>query len=255
MVTALACAIKDEPDSGLWTDQLHMSGKEIGMDLGGLTRGHVELRSHQFGSDQTGVGMRLRGGRTWLFGGATSNCGDMYQVRDGAVLVIRDIWYEGAPATWLVLTDRGRMTVDCGKTAPGRPNFTYNPKAIGIDLRDFTGSLTLIGFACETTMRRTGSAEVAMLGTLFDEAYQMPFTATDKGVISLGNYCRDHSAQRGLTGNVTLPTIGAERQADLLRLLADTRAAKPAPPGPGMVRLIRVTTGWNIARGVTVNVP
>lgn len=255
VVTALACAIKDEPDSGLWTDQLHMSGKEIGMDLGGLARGHVELRSHQFGSDKTGVGMRLRGGRTWLFGGATSNCGDMYQVRDGAVLVIRDIWYEGAPATWLVLTDKGRMTVDCGKTAPGRPNFTYNPKAIGIDLRDFTGSLTLIGFACETTMQRTGTAEVAMLGTLFDEGYQMPFTATDKGVISLGNYCRDHSAQRGLTGNVPLPTIGAERQADLLRLLADTRAAKPAPPGPGMVRLLRVTTGWNITRGMTVNVP
>jgi hypothetical protein len=54
---------------------------------------------------------------------------------------------------------------------------------------------------------------------------------------------------------VPLPTIGAERQDDLLRLLADTRAAKPAPPGPGMVRLIRVTTGWNIARGITLNVP
>ena len=252
-VTGLACTTKDEPDSGLWTDQIHIAGKAIGMDLAGLTRGRVELRNHQFGSEQ--VGMRLRGGRTWLFGGATSNCGDMYRILDGAVLVIRDIWYEGAPATWLVLTDKGRMTVDCGKTAPGRPNFTYNPKAIGIDLRDFTGSLALIGFACETTMRRTGTAEVALLGTLFDEAYQMPFTDEDKRVISLGNYCRDHSAQRGLTGNVPLPTIGAERQDDLLRLLADTRAAKPAPPGPGMVRLIRVTTGWNIARGITLNVP
>ena len=255
VVTALACAIKDEPDSGLWTDQIQIAGKEIGMDLAGLTRGRVELRNHQFGSEQ--VGMRLRGGRTLLFGGATSNCGDMYQVRDGAVLVIRDIWYEGAPATWLVLTDKGRMTVDCGKTAPGRegPNCPYNPKAIGIDLRDFTGSLTLIGFACETTMRRTGTAEVALLGTLFDGAYQMPFTAADKQVISLGNYCRDHGAQRGLTGNVPLPTIGAERQADLLRLLADSRAAQPAPPGPGMVRLIRVTTGGKINRGITLNVP
>ena len=249
-INGIACAISDHPDAGIWGDQAQCTGREIGLDLGA---GNNEFRSNESGGEK--VGTRIRGGRTWSFGGATSNCPDEYEVLNGSTLVIRDTWYEGKPLTFLMLTGQGHMTLDGGQVAPGRsgPNGVLDPEAVGINMRNYAGSLSLIGVTCQADMRRTGDGKLLLLATSVMERSEWPFTDSDKGVVDLGCTYTGKTAS-GADGALPLPVLGADNKDDLVQLLSYTREAKPAPPRAKMVRLIRVTT-QNSTNGLVADKP
>lgn len=89
-------------------------------------------------------------GKFCLFGGASSNNNNSYDVRNGADMVINDIWYEtGRSEKFNLLSDssKGNLTI-CGfKVAttvnPLNISFPESSKA-GIDINGFHGNLSLL---------------------------------------------------------------------------------------------------------------
>ena len=250
-ITGVACTTSGSADSGLWTDQALMGGSEVCEDFADTGKGYNELRSNQMGGDKP-IGIRLRGGRTWMLGGAAGSY-DAYNISNGATMVVHDTWYEGGKLTFLMLTDRGNMTIDGAMIAPGRPgpNMAHDPESVGVNMRDFKGSLSLIDVMCQTIIRRTGDAQFLFLGSTVENLTEWPFTDDNKGVVCLGS-TYSGKLPDGTDGTLPLPALGANNKDDLVKLLAATREAKPAPPRAEMVRLIRITT--NIVNcGVSVS--
>jgi hypothetical protein len=127
----LLIQVKDEPGVAVHGDQVNDIGFGPGLVVQGLDEARVVLENHGhngvtvFGGPKSRLGKR--GGATVeiLQGASSRNKGlrpetPIYDVRQGARLMVRDIWYEGDPKEYVKLSDSGDF-VQCGhKIAPNK---------------------------------------------------------------------------------------------------------------------------------------
>ena len=100
--------------------------------------------------------------RTVLFGGASSGNNYAYEVANGGRLMAQDIWYEGAPPTFLKMTGFGTFTLSGAMIAPGRPGpnaAPTDPNYAGVALENFRGRATFLSTVFGTRVVVAGNGE------------------------------------------------------------------------------------------------
>src|SRR5207248_5532636 len=128
------------------------NGKRVGLLVEGTGGARVDLQDVNHSG--CAIGVQVRGSeaegpgaptRVAIWSGASSNNELCYDVRDGGALLVRDIWYEGAPPGFMRCTGSGTFTLHGGEIAAGDPN---HGGAAGsrptIDVDAFRGRLTFL---------------------------------------------------------------------------------------------------------------
>jgi hypothetical protein len=215
-------------------------GKQVGLQVDGIRRARVDLQDVNHSG--CAIGVQVRGGagdkadwptRVAIWSGASSSNELSYDVRRGGALLARDIWYEGAPASFMRCTDSGTFTLHGGEIAAGDPNHGgtgAGPPTIAVD--GFRGRLTFLAtiFAnpTEQVVVHHGSAATKLLligqGNRDDLLVNRTPAARTALIQSL----------KYTPGGGALPVAddGPADAAFLREMLAQTRSTHPHPTGP-----------------------
>jgi hypothetical protein len=278
----LLIQVKDEPGVAVHGDQIQSYGFGPGLVVQGLDEARVLLENHGhngvtvFGGTKSKRGNR--GGATVeiLQGASSRNKGlrpetPIYDVRQGARLMVRDIWYEGDPKEYVKLSDSGDF-VQCGhKIAPNKDAGHTGVESIklagksgqvlmaqsalcGADLvigkMEPGFQVTLFGLTpnpgtrisiadpsserSETT-NRISETNNTKSTTLSNAASSMPPKSAEPGLMQL--MCRQNNVK--LTGSEALPDVNADGDiSSRFQILREWKL--PDPDLPAKVRLHRV---------------
>lgn len=244
----------DQAGGRVFMEQAQTMGNEYGLVVSGLDRTQVELRDHGHNSMQVlggpGAAGQRPSGMTALFCGASSRDRnsqdegiDLYNVGQGARLLVRDIWYEGQIWHFMHFTDRGEFTYHSGNIAPYAPP-TGQDAIIAFD--NFKGSVTLSQIEpMNGPLRVTGGRglDLLMLGLITRDAPLQLDQATGDHISFLSS--RDF--RKNGTGTDQLPETGSAQPDFLRQMLTPLRTVLPQPltpikPGLTDLRLYRVMT-------------
>ena len=138
----------DQLGARIGGDGLDIRDCQLGLLVDGVEQTDVSFRNvHHSGNK---VSFRVVGGpaaaagkpttaRTVLFGGASSGNDYAYDVANGGRLIAQDIWYEGAPPTFLKMSGFGTFTLSGAMIASGRPRTKRGPHGSGLCRRGVSG--------------------------------------------------------------------------------------------------------------------
>jgi pectate lyase-like protein len=228
-------------------------GSESNLFVNQLRNVAVELTDFGHAS-ATGVSVKLLGGRTTIFSGASSANGSSYEVSDGATAVVRDIWYESAaPHAFLNVHDRARFTMQGSRIATvpdtGAPAFK---------IENLDGRVSLVSNHIDDRLVISGSgarAALLALGTLreYRESTYVENTTAPAAPVLMVNGRQRTKTQGPLSpGTLAIRDSGPLDKAFILEMLLDARASVlppplvASPPGVSDVRLFRVWAGGGL---------
>ena len=142
----------DQPGSRVYMQQVELTqSRAANLLVRGLDYTNVDLRNIGHVSSQTGVSIKVvggksaaagspRGGKTNLFSGASAANTLSYELSNNGRLLVRDMWYESAsPTSYLRLLGGGTFTLHGTRVA--LPAFQNPPAA---ELANFHGSATFL---------------------------------------------------------------------------------------------------------------
>ncbi len=236
----------DQPGARVLIDevQMHHAGR-TNLLVDGLREARVELIDSDHSDARQGPSLRLKGGRTTVFAGSSSNNLVSYEISDGADAVVRDSWYEGnLPGTYARIRGRADVTFENVRVAapPGRGQ-------LALDVADLDGRVALVGVHVDDRLALSGDttrAELLALG-LLREHQTTPLLSAPPGIRARVWNSRQRARTQGLLspGSEEIADTGGLDEPFLLRLLARTRAVglpdrSAPPPGVTDFRLIRV---------------
>src|SRR5262249_31722536 len=127
----------DQSASRIFLEQASVTqAGKAGLLVEGLERANVELRALYHSENEIGVQLQgmgqafasaRRGGRVAIFGGGSANNQLSYDLRNGADLLVRDMWYEAGATNYpqfMICTNSGRFTLHGANVAPAssQPN-------------------------------------------------------------------------------------------------------------------------------------
>lgn len=233
----------DQPGARIFGDDLWVHGcREYGLLVDGLEQADVSLRTF-YHSDNTGVSVKVAGGphaavgertpaRTVIFGGASSNSAFNYDVSNGGRLMAQDIWYEGAPPTFMKLSGTGSFTLSGAQIAPGRPGpnaLQTDPTYAGITLDDFRGKATFLTtiFGTRVMVRGDGDgANLLLMGIQANDAEYL-VSPPAKARVAVINSRRYASGPEGAPPTRSLPDVGTPDPQWVLQMLEQVRTDTP----------------------------
>jgi hypothetical protein len=202
-----------------------------------------------------GASVRVSGGDLRIYSAASSNNALSYDVSGRGRLLVRDAWYEGAPATgFLAVRNQAEVTLDGGRVSTPR-----DAAVAAVSVANLDGRLTLLGthFDDRVVVRGDGSkAEIAALA-LFREFSPSPFFTNDTTpparATLLNLRQRPERAGTLSAGSTRLDDVGRPEAEAWRRMLELTRSAKgPAllDAVPGSASDLRLFRVW-ISDGLT----
>jgi len=208
------------------------------------------------------VGTGRKGaGRVAIFGGVTTCSDVVYDLANGAKLVVWDSWYEGGQDRFLHLKDSGRLTLSGHTSAAGRPGANTaqtNPDFAGIELDNFRGELAILSMVFGTKMVVHGDGaqtEVLVAGSQAQETGDWVNRAPNAKALLLANRC----SAPDVPGTLPEPNQGEPDPDFVRKLLTPLRttlpkAEDPIEPGKTDLRIHRVSVrygniGWHIRAG------
>ena len=241
--TGLMVTHCDQPGARVYGDQLGVHGSRTGLFVNGLANTDVSLDSFYHsgnhdvsvrvvGSPQAAAGKRSPA-RTVIFGGASSNSPFNYEVDRGGRLMAQDIWYEGAPVTFMRLTGTGTFTLSGAQIAPGRPGpnaAPTDPGFAGVVLDHFQGRATFLSACFQTRALVLGddaATQLLLLGLELPAAPEFLVPAPPKPHVALLSSRRYASQTEGEPPTRSVPDQGAADPAWLLQMLEQVRTDTP----------------------------
>ncbi len=135
----------DQPRSRLIADQLNLSGNRIGLFVNRLRHIALSLLNINVGSSDVGVkvvgiGQPNQTAPVVIFSGASSNLSPAYELSNGGVLVVRDIWYEGSePPPFAAVSGDSTFALHSVRVFVGSQQ--HGPV---VELRDFRGRAAFV---------------------------------------------------------------------------------------------------------------
>ena len=154
----------DQPASRVYMQQVQLEqSRDASLLVDGLDYTNVDLRNIGHASSQTGVSIKVvggklaaagasRGGKTNLFSGASSTNTLSYELSNNGRLLVRDIWYEtNSPTGYLRLSGGGTFTLHGSRVA-----FPVLRNLPGADLSNFRGSATFLTSAFDDRIVASG---------------------------------------------------------------------------------------------------
>jgi pectate lyase-like protein len=206
-------------------------GSESNLFVNRLRNAALELTD--FGhAGATGVSVKLLGGKTTIFSGASSGNGLSYEITDGATAVVRDIWYEnGAPSALVSVHDRARLTMQ-----DARVSTVPDSVAPAFKIENLDGRVALLSNHMDDRIEIAGNgtrAAILGLGTLreYRESTYLANTTAPAATVLMVNG-RQRTKTQGLISPGTLPIrdSGPIDKTFVLDMLADARAnVLPSP--------------------------
>lgn len=233
----------DQPGARIYGDQLSVHRSQTGLWVDGLEQADVSLETFYHSGNRNSVlvagGLKARDGkptraRTVIFGGASSNTPFNYDVVSGGRLMAQDIWYEGAPVTFMKLTGPGTFTLNGAQIAPGRagPNVApTDPAFAGVALENFRGQATFLNTGFQTRAAVVGddaSGNLLMMGILTDTAEQLLVTSPRRPRIVVTKSRRFADLNKeGEPPTRPIPDQGNADPEWILQMLAQVRTDTP----------------------------
>jgi hypothetical protein len=250
----------DQAGSRVFGEQLLLSGGSNNLYVNGLDYCNVQLHNfyHQdwgststfsvkvVGGTQAALGNWL-GGNVNIFSGASATLYGVYDVSNGAHVMVRDIWYEkSSPEAFrrfLKATGNGTFTYNGGRIS--LPN---DETIHAIDIVDMTGKVTMLDFLGDASLVVNGNCsggKVLTIGACGSNLAPNPFlfdtSSPAATVLHLNPFIN----------GTQLSEIGSYDETFIRELLAQVRANQPAliddlPAGVTDVRMYRVNTQSSI---------
>ncbi|WP_046242432.1 glycosyl hydrolase family 28-related protein [Hymenobacter terrenus] len=238
--TGLLIENADQTGGRVFLEQAEVSGEQYGLHANGLQAARVEL--HNFGHADSGRGVRVDGpagggptGRCLLFGGASSNNTYSYDVAAGGYLLAEDVWYEGAPPTFVNLTGAGTFTLNGFRAALGRPGPNLpptNPAAVGINVE--AGFRGTAAFWCgeidgSLVVQSGATAAARLLAGCLQIAQQNFFTNNARAAPAALLQSKWYNPASGVQA---APNVGTVTDVELRQALTQLRAERALPSVP-----------------------
>jgi hypothetical protein len=260
----------DQRGARIGGDGLDIRACQLGLLVDGVEQTDVSFRNiHHSGNK---VSFRVVGGpaaaagkptaaRTVLFGGASSGNDYAYDVANGGRLMAQDIWYEGAPPTFLKMTGFGTFTLSGAMIASGRPGpnaAPTDPDFAGVALVDFRGHATFLSTVFGTRVVVAGKgdgANVLLLGVQpFDEGLFVAPPPTANVALLLSR--RNARSEEGEPPTRSVPDYGRSDAKWITSMLEQVRKdtprlLTPVPANAADVRFYRVSV-CDFAAGIHV---
>jgi len=235
----------DQSGARVFGDQLGVHGSHDGLVVAGLANTDVSLDTF-YHSSNNGVSVRVIGSpqaaagqptaaRTVIFGGASSGSPLNYEVARGGRLMAQDIWYEGAPATFMRLTGTGTFTLSGAQIAPGRPGpnaAPTDPDFAGVTLDHFQGRATFLSVCFQTRALVLGNeakTELLLLGIEPPAAPDFLGPLPPNPHVALLLSRRYANPAEGAPPTRSVPDQGQTDPAWLLQMLEQVRQDTPRP--------------------------
>lgn len=237
----------DQPGARIFGEQLNVSGHEYGLATDGLAGARVELRDANHNSIQaTGAGPDTR---AWvaLFAGSSSRTMQgkagvhLYDVQNGARLLVRDIWYEGDAWSLMNLAGSGQFAYHGGFVAP-YTGFDENVRQrLGTweaDVRKSVAALQFDGFRGKLafTLVSSNGADLRVKPPSPDLRLCLLGFLTNRGIDLgrpdvRGQVIAEHTrVMRGnATGTDAVGDVGKANPAFIREMLKPLREVKPQP--------------------------
>ncbi|MFM7291770.1 MAG: glycosyl hydrolase family 28-related protein [Planctomycetia bacterium] len=238
----------DQPGARITGDGLDVShNREVGLLVDGVEHTDLSFRTFYHSGNQLSVKVvgspNAKAGkpvvaRTALFGGASSNNQFSYDVANGGRLLVLDTWYEGAPPTFLKMTEGGTFTMNGGQIAPGRPGPNADPtdpSFAGVVLENFRGRTTFLGVRFQTRAVIAGDTDdtnvllMAASLNLFGYRDNLFPSPPPKAHVAMVFSTRSAAKDEGLPPSRFVPDFGTADAAWVLQMLAQVRADTPRP--------------------------
>jgi hypothetical protein len=265
--SGMVIAGADQAGARISGDGLDIRGCQLGLLVDGVEQIDVSFRNiHHSGNK---VSFRVIGGpgagagkptpaRTVLFGGASSGNDYAYDVANGGRLMAQDIWYEGAPPTFLKMTGFGTFTLSGAMIASGRPGpnaAPTDPTYAGVALVDFRGRATFLSTVFGTRVVVAGSGDgtnVLLLGVQpsDENLFAAPPAKANVAVLYSRRYAQGEPPTR------SVPDQGKPEAPWILQMLDQVRTDTPRllttlPVEVTDLRFYRVTV-FDFTTGVQV---
>ena len=235
----------DQPGARFFGDQLGVNGSHNGLLVTGLANTDVSLDTF-YHSSNDGVSVRVVGSpqaaagqptaaRTVIYGGASSGSPLNYEVARGGRLMAQDIWYEGAPATFMRLTGTGTFTLSGAQISPGRPGpnaAPTDPDFAGVTLDHFQGRATFLSVCFQTralVLGNEGKTELLLLGIEPPAATDFLGPLPPNPHVALLLSRRYASQAEGAPPTRSVPDQGQADPVWLLQMLEQVRTDTPRP--------------------------
>lgn len=235
----------DQQGARVFGDQLGVHGSHNGLLVAGLANTDVTLDTFYHSSNK-GVSVRVVGSpqaaagqptsaRTVIFGGASSGSPLNYEVAQGGRLMAQDIWYEGAPATFMRLTGKGTFTLSGAQISPGRPGpnaAPTDPDFAGVTLDHFQGRATFLSVCFQTralVLGNEANTELLLLGIEPPAASDFLGPLPPKPHVALTLSRRYAAPAEGEPPTRSIPDQGRAEEAWLLQMLEQVRNDTPRP--------------------------
>ncbi len=261
--TGLAVSHCDQPGARIYGAQLSVAGSGTGLWVDGLEQADVSLETFFHSGNRTSVlvagGPKARDGkltraRTVIFGGASSDTPFNYDVVSGGRLMAQDIWYEGAPNTFMKLTGPGTFTLNGAQIASGRPGpnaAPTDPNFAGVALDHFHGRATFLNTVFQTRAVVVGddaSGNLLMMGILATTAEQLLVAPPKAHVVMTKSRRFADLGKEGEPPTRPIPDQGQPKPEWLLQMLEQVRTDTPClvttiPIEATDLRFYRVTVG------------
>jgi hypothetical protein len=222
----------DQPGGRVFMQGANVSGgRKVGFLIDRLA--HADVSLHDFGHSDSGVGVKViggrpldaaGGGRNVIFSGSSSNSPISYDVNEGGRLMARDIWYEGKPETFMRCTGSGSFTLHGAIIAP-----ELKPGSPGIEVKDFRGDLAFISVEFETPIAVAGPNRDLNLLVLGCQGRGDWFAGGSPDGRAAVLSSRQFDPKIGTT---PFADVGKADPVFIQKMLAPTRAQRPRPLGP-----------------------
>ncbi|MGP0094483.1 MAG: glycosyl hydrolase family 28-related protein [Xanthobacteraceae bacterium] len=246
----------DQPGSRVYMQQPRVSrGSVANVFVDSLDYTNVELQNFNLTSTATapattGVSLKVVGGplaqqgnpqygRTNLFAGSTSDNYISYQASQGASLLVRDAWYEGANVTTFAqVSDSSNVTIEGSRIALPANN------GDAIQIKNLTCDATTLSSAPDSDVNigGSGNGNAWVVANNFGTASSY-FSNLSSGVVGAFNLNR-YSSSNGSTPITDM--TATPNAAFISATLAQSRTAHPSqildlPAGVTDVRFYRVS--------------
>jgi hypothetical protein len=245
----------DQPGSRVYLQQTQLGpSREANLLVDGLDYTNVDLRNIGHASSQTGVSIKVvggkqaaagapHGGKTNLFSGSSSNNALSYELSNNGRLLVRDIWYETpAPSGYLRLLGEGTFTLH--GSAVALPALQKPPAA---ELLNFRGSATFLTTTFQDRIVSSGDSTGARILALgFMGGVNVPDYLQNQGSPAAETALLNSRSQIRRGSSVRTDDRGAADPQFLRQMLSQTREEQPGaigdlPAGVTDIRFYRVS--------------
>jgi hypothetical protein len=239
----------DQPRARVYLEGTQMrSGVETNLFLDHLRNTAVQMTDVGHADTPKGVSVKVLGSKLTIFSGASSGNGLSYEASDGAAVVLRDLWYEGAAShAFANVHDEATFTMQASRV--GSPAST-DVAAFTIANLNGRAAILTTHFDDRIAIRGNGTtANVLGLGNFreYQESNYFENTSAPPATVLMASMRQRTKVQgRFSPGTMAVRDIGSVDAAFVRRMLADARAEvlptplTPLPSGVSDVRMFRV---------------